>query len=308
MVEQILKRKNFILVLILILTFIGIYGYWNLRQNLFPDSERPQIAVVTIEPNSTADYVAEHVSRPIEKELYTISGVRRVYSTSQDGISIVTAEFTYEKGLDAAAIDVTNTLSKVNNLPSDIKPPQIYKISSYTPPVMVISMSPKKNSNLSLPDIRYIADNSIKDYLSNIREIGNVDIFGGEQKEIQVEVDKNKLFSYGLNIWNVIGAVQKSNRDLPLGLIQNDKYQNTFKMAVESDNVDNLKDIYITSNIKLGDVANISYGIPPQTSGYHGNGVKAIALAIQRPIGGATLDTIKAMQHALPVLQKSFLP
>jgi multidrug efflux pump subunit AcrB len=306
MVEQILKRKKFILVFILILTFIGIYGYWNLRQNLFPDSDRPQIAVVTIEPNSTADYVAEHVSRPIEKELYTISGVRRVYSTSQDGISIVTAEFTYEKGLDAAAIDVTNTLSKVKNLPSDIKPQQIYKISSYTPPVMVISLSIKKGSTLTLPDIRYIADNSIKDYLSNIREIGNVDIFGGEQKEIQVEVDKNKLFSYGLNIWNIIGAVQKSNRDLPLGLIQNDKYQNTFKMAVESDNVDNLKDIYITSNIKLGDVANISYGIPPQTSGYHGNGAKAIALAIQRPIGGATLDTIKAMQHALPVLQKKF--
>ena len=92
---------------------LGIYGLIVMPKNLFPDSDRPTVIVISQIPGATPDVVTATVSKPIEQELSTLSLIRQVSSTNIAGMSIVTAEFEYKKGLDAAAVDVNNAINKV---------------------------------------------------------------------------------------------------------------------------------------------------------------------------------------------------
>lgn len=307
MINFYIKRPYLVFSLLVIGLFLGIVGYFSLPRDLFPPSDRPQVAVVTVEPGASSKYVADHVSSVIERELYTIDGVRRVYSTSQDGLSIVTAEFHYGKSIGQAETDVANSITKIKSLlPSDIKEPSIYEITSYTPPVVVLGVWPKKGSNISLADVRYIADNYIKPALLRTGVVSNVDVFGGYQKEIEVQLDPIKLASYKLTTSDIINAIKFANKDVPMGIILNSKSQYVFKLQTEAKTLNQISHIYITPNIMLKDIASVKYAIEDPRSMYRANGHQAIALAIERPYGGAALTTINAVYRLLPKLKNEF--
>ncbi|NPA58448.1 MAG: efflux RND transporter permease subunit, partial [Aquificae bacterium] len=152
LIEYVLKRPHFILSVIIALTVLGIIGFFEMRQKLFPDANRPSVSVVVVHPGASAKDMAENVAIPIEKRLFTIDKVRTVSSVSNDEVAVITAEFEYEKNLEQAATDVQNEINKVKSrLPSGIKEPQVYKVSDATAPVMVLSVYPKDPS-ISLAD------------------------------------------------------------------------------------------------------------------------------------------------------------
>lgn len=307
MINYYLKKPHVIFAGLIIALFLGIVGYFSLPRDLFPPSDRPQVAVVTVEPGASAKYVADHVSSVIEREMYTIDGVRRVYSVSQDGLSVVTAEFHYGKSIGQAETDVANSITKIKNLlPSDIEEPAIYEITSYTPPVVVLGVWPKKGANLSLADVRYIAENYIKPSLLRTGVVSNVDVFGGYQKEIDIEIDPLKLASYKLTTSDVINAIKFANKDVPMGIVLNKKSQYVFKLKTEAKTLNQIKNIYITPNVMIKDVATVKYGIQDPRSMYRANGHQAIALAVERPYGGAALTTINAVYRLLPKLRNKF--
>ncbi len=307
MMEFYIKKPHLVFSVLVIALFLGIVGYFSLPRDLFPPADRPQVAVVTVEPGASSKYVADHVSSVIERELYTIDGVRRVYSVSQDGLSVVTAEFHYSKSIGQAETDVANAITKIRNLlPSDIQEPAIYEITSYTPPVVVLGVWPKKGSNLSLADVRYIADNYLKPALLRTGVVSNVDVFGGYQKEIEVQIDPTKLASYNLTPSDIINAIKFANKDVPMGIILNSKSQYVFKLKTEAKTLDQIAHIYITPDVMLKDVATVKYAIQDPRSLYRANGHQAIALAIERPYGGAALTTIDAVNKLLPKLRNEF--
>jgi multidrug efflux pump subunit AcrB len=307
MINYYIKKPHVVFATLIVALFLGIVGYFELPRDLFPPSNRPQVAVVTIEPGASSKYVADHVSSVIERELYTIDGVRRVFSASQDGLSVVTAEFHYGKSIGQAETDVANSITKIRSLlPSDIQEPAIYPITSYTPPVVVLGVWPKKGTNLSLADVRYIADNYLKPSLLRTGVVSNVDVFGGYQKEIDVEIDPIKLASYHLSVSDVIDAVKFANKDVPMGIILNKNSQYVFKLKTEAKSLNQIKNIYITPNIALKDIATVKYAIQDPRSMYRANNHQAIALAIQRPYGGAALTTIDAVYKLLPKLRNEF--
>ncbi len=306
LVSFVLKRPHFILSVIFALTILGIIGFFNIKQKLFPDVDRPQIAVVVIQHGASAQDMADNVAAPIERRLYTIDQVRRVYSTSKDEVSVITAEFEYTKDLGEAATDVTNELSKIKaQLPKNIEEPQIYKISSATPPVIVLSVYPKDKS-LDLADVRQIAENQIKDEILKLKPVANVDVFGGYKKEVFIEIDKDKLNEYNLSLPLVLAKIRKTNADLPIGFVINKEGEFLLKSNNKAFKLDQLKNIQITKDIKLSDIAKIKYAYYDNNSLYYGNGKPAIALAVQRPITGDALKTIDTVKSIIPKLQAQF--
>ncbi|MDQ7055787.1 MAG: efflux RND transporter permease subunit [Persephonella sp.] len=174
----VLRRPHLIISLLLVFSVIGILGFFNIKQKLFPDVNRPTVSVVITYPGASAYEIAQDVAIPVEKRLSTISRVRTVYSTTNDELTVITAEFEYEKEISEAVLDVQNELNKVYpSLPEGVNPPQIYPVTDATPPVLVLSLSPR-DSSLSLPDLRQIAENQIKNRLLQLKEVANVDIFG----------------------------------------------------------------------------------------------------------------------------------
>ncbi|RMD45843.1 MAG: efflux RND transporter permease subunit, partial [Aquificota bacterium] len=306
LIEFTLKRPHFILSVIFALSMLGIIGIFNIKQKLFPDVNRPQIAVVVIEPGASAKDMAENVAIPIERRLYTLDKVRKIESTSKDEVSVITVEFEYEKDIGEAATDVQNELSKIRSvLPKDIKEPQIYKVTDATPPVIVLSVYPKDPS-ISLADVRQIAENQIKNELLRLPEVANVDVFGGYQKEVFIEIDRDKLNRYNLPVSLVISRIQQSNIDVPIGLLVNSENEFLIKSLNKGRTLEQIKNIQITKDIKLSDIAKIKYDYYTNKSLYYGNGKKAIALAVQRQPTGDALKTIDAVKKLIPKLKEEF--
>jgi len=284
---------------------MGIIALIVLPKNLFPDANPPQVIVITAIPGATAQVAASTVSKPLEQEIARLGLVTDVSSINVANFSIVKAEFEYEKGLNAAAVDVANALSIARaKIPAGLNP-AVYTAGDFTLPVDIISLTPK-NSSVNLADIRKIADSFIKPQLLSNTEIGNVEVFGGFESAINIEIDPFKAKRYSVNFEEIAKAIRVLNRDIPIGFIKGENDFFTVTYYGEKDNVERLKQLPVMPNVRLGDVADIKWSYQKRTSGYLGNGQGAIALAIQRAPGGSVLDVSNAARAQMQKLQDEY--
>jgi multidrug efflux pump subunit AcrB len=284
---------------------LGIVGLVSLPKNLFPDANPPQIVIITKMPGTTAQVVVNTISKPIENEVSRLSHVTDVSSVNAAGFSIVKVDFSYKKSLDAAAVDVANSLAIVKQkLPAQAHP-AIYKTGDFTLPVDVMALSPK-NKNINLSEIRKIADSFIKPSLLNNPNIGNVEVFGGYQGSINIEVNPFKAKKYGVNFQTIANAIHALNHDTSIGFVKGKNSFYTITFYGEKDNIEKLKQLTILPNVRLQDIANVSWSYEKQRSGYIGNGKEAIALSIQRAPGGSVLDVSNAARSAMKKLELQY--
>jgi multidrug efflux pump subunit AcrB len=310
-VRRYIERPHLILSFIILLSIVGIIGYRKMPFNLFPDTDRPQISVVTVMPGAAAADVETDITRVIEKEITTIDMVRKVTSTSKDEVSVVLAEFEYEKGLDSAATDVANALSKVSaRLPQAIRSPQIFKISQATQPTMTLALSPKPGSPVDLRKIRELADNQIQEELLRVHNVGNVEVFGGHQPEVLVSIEPERLTRFGIGITDVMAAVAAQNQNIPQGIFIGKAGQYLFKTEGAASRISQLADLVVarrdTGVIHLRDVAKIGPAEQEPQSAYHGNGKEAIGINILRTQNGHTLESIESIEAYLPQLRAKY--
>jgi multidrug efflux pump subunit AcrB len=284
---------------------MGIIALVTLPKNLFPDANPPQIVVITQVPGATSQVVASTVSKPIEQEISRLGLVTDVSSVNVANFSIVKADFDYKKGLNAAAVDVANALSIAKaKLPLGTNP-AIYTAGDFTLPVDIIALSPK-NDNINLADIRKIADSFIKPYLLSKQDIGNVEVFGGYQSSINIEIDPFKAKRYGADFEIIANKIRSLNKDIPIGFIKGDKDFYTLTYYGEKKNIERLKQLQIMPNVRLDDIADVKWAYKKRTSGYIGNGKNAIALAVQRAPGGSVLSVSKEARTQMKILEQKY--
>ncbi len=299
-VEKILKKPHIIISFLALFILAGMTGYGKIHRNLFPNSNYPEVAVVIVEPGASAKTMASNIAVPVEEELYALDEIRRAYSNTIDEVTVIRAEFEYSKDIDTAVNDVTNAISKIRaKLPTDIKEPQIIKITEATAPILVVAVSAKDGVKLSLEDIRDIADSDIKHKLLKTQGVANVDIFGGYKKELQIIVDKNRLDSFHLSLSDVIATIKKNDSDYAVGFIVGDQKRYLLKSQGKRDKVSRLKELPIREDLKLGDVAEIYFGHYENSAAYFGNGKAAIALSIQRSVSADVIKTIERVESIL---------
>jgi multidrug efflux pump subunit AcrB len=311
MVERYVKRPHLLTSLVLLAAVVGLVGYKRMPVNLFPDSERPQIAVVTVVPGASAEDMERDVSRVIEKELSSIEQTRRVVSVSKDEASTVTAEFEYAKGLDSAATDVANAVQRVKaTLPDTARPSMIFKLSSATSPVLTLALQPAAGSALDLAGIRQLADNPIKERLLQLPEVSNVEVFGGHQPVIRVDLSRDRLERYRLTAADVRQALATFNSNQPIGLLVSSDTQFLMKRIGQFSDPADIARIPVAQrpggDIHLGDVAEVRAGEQERQSAYHGDGAAAIAVSVQRAPTGNALRTIGDVAGVLPQLEREY--
>ncbi len=305
MFEFFYKRPYLLFSTIALFFIMGIIGLVKMPKNLFPDSDYPTVVVITKIPGATAAVAASTVSKPIEQELSRLSMLRDVSSINVPNFSIVKAEFEYKKGLEAAAVDVSNALSIAKaKLPPSANP-AVYTVGSFTLPVDVVALSPK-NSSITLADIRKVADSFIKPHLLSNPAIGNVEVFGGYQSAINIKIDPLKLKSYKLSLQKVLDVIKTTQKDIPIGFMKGKNGFYTLSFYGEKDSIGELERLFVAPNIRLKDIAKVKWSYQKRTSGYIGNSKEAIALAIQRAPGGSVLDVSNEARSELKKLEKKY--
>ncbi len=310
-VDSYLKRPHLVSALLILAAALGAIGYNRLPFKLFPDTERPQVAVVTVLPGASAADVESDLTRPIERELSGIDQVRAVRSTSRDEVSAVTVEFRYTRDLSSATTDVANALEKVKSrFPPGTKAPILFQVSSATPAVMTLALQPKEGSHLDLSMVRQMAENQIRDRLLQLPEVANVEVFGGHEPVILVTPDRDELERYRLSVADVAAALAAANANQPAGLVIGGGSQIVLKRRGALGSAADVARVVLTDRgpgvIRVGDVAEVRRSTTEPRSAFHGNGEPAIAVNIQRQREGNVLETIEAVKGLLPELERQF--
>ncbi len=309
--DSVLHQPHAILAVTLVVVLMGVLGYVKMPTNLFPDVNRPSVSVVTKWPGAAAADVAREITHPIEVRMSAIDGVRRVTSTSRDGVSAVQVEFEYGKPIETAANAVTTELSRVRGLlPEGIREPLIFKITDAARPVMVLAVTPAPQSGLDLGDVRRLAENPLRDALLNLPGVAEAEVFGGDHRQVAVSLDRDRLAAHGLGVGQVAAALTGSNLSRPAGLIHQDGNRYLLTAQTLAKTPAELAAVLVPlpsgEHIRVGDLGEVGWGAADATSLYRGNGKPAVAVALLRSEEGYSQPVIDAVQKALPRIEAQF--
>ncbi|WP_456408540.1 efflux RND transporter permease subunit, partial [Caldithrix abyssi] len=301
-----LQNKYTIYALSIAAIIFGVLAYISLPIQLFPDTAPPLVNVLTPYPGAAAKDVADLVSDPIETECAALEGVHKVTSTSQDGLSLVSIEFNYDRDVDIAAVDVQNAISRIRSkLPRQIGEPQVLKFSTSDRPVLTMGLTGE-----NLVEIRRLAEDILAPELQRVAGVALVDVFGGHQPEISVLVDRNKLEAYRLRLPMIVNAITTHNVSLPAGQIRSEGRQYSFRVDERSRTPEDIRNIVLTTpmgkRIRVGDIATVSEGSAEDLSRFHVNGKSAIAMQIFKQDDANTVDVVERAQQKFAELQKRY--
>ena len=306
--EIAIKRPSLIIVFFLALSLMGIFGYSQLKYELLPEISIPVISIITVYPGASAKEVENGVTKKIEDAVSTLDKVDGVYSTSQENVSTVVIEFVAGANLD---ILIQDTQRKVNaslaNLPDGAEAPTISKISINDQPVMRLGAT----GNLATRDFYQLMKDQIKPELSRIPGVGQVDLVGGEEREIKVNLDALRLQSYGLSITEVVQAVRGANLDFPTGNVKDSDAQFTVRLAGKFNSLEELRQLAIDHSeqggvIRLGDIAEVQDGRKEDTNLIRVNGRSAVGILIQKQSDANAVEVCKAVRLELQQLEKEY--
>ena len=305
MFEFFFKRSHFLWAIILGMFVFGVIGLIKMPKNLFPDANRPEVVIFTTVPGASADVVANTVSKPIEKEMGTLSDIYEIRSTNVPNFSIVHVVFKYTKTLQGAAVDVSNALNRIKDKLPPNAIPAIYLVGDFTLPVDVFALSPK-NNKITLPEIRKIATSFIKPKLLANPNIGNVEVFGGYDSAIMIKINPKILKKYNLSLEKVIGAIRTIIKNTPIGFIKTKDNFITLNYYGEKKEIQKLKNVPIAPNIRLKDIAEVKWTYKTNNTAYIGDNKRAIAISVLRAPGGNVIATSNAARAMMKKFAKKY--
>jgi len=310
-VEQLLRRPHAVVAFTLVAALLGIMGYLEMPTNLFPDTSRPMVSVVTQWPGATADDVARELTHPVEVRLSALDGVRRVTSTSRDQVSLVQVEFEYGNDIDLAAARVQTELARVTgDLPEGTKQPLIFRITDAAHAAVVLAIDPAEGGGLDLGRVRQLAENPLRDALLNVPGVAEAEVFGGDQRQAAVDLDRDRLVAHDLDIAQVAAALAADNDSRPAGLIERDRYRLLLSTRNLAHGLEDLAAILVPVKgggfVRVGDLGKVRWGRADPTSLYRGNGHDGVAVALLRGEAGNASDVVDAMAAALPAIRADF--
>ncbi len=304
--EVAIKRPILIIVAFIAITLMGLFCYMNLKYELFPSLTMPSVTIATAYPGASASEVESAVTKKIEEAVSGINKVDRVQASSEEGLSLVTVVF-----LQGADIEIAlqNTQRKVNQilaeLPDGAKTPSLSTFSISDLPVMRLGVT----SDMRPRDFYQFLNDFIVPQLVKQPGVGQVSLIGGQEREIQINVDSQKLQIYGLSNIQVAQAIQKANLDYPTGKIKDHDGQYVLRLAGKLSSLSQLKNLNIGlsksgGEIVLSDVAEIRDGSKDQTTISRSAGKTMVGLLVQKQSDANEVEVCRAVRKSLKTLEE----
>ena len=223
------RRPVFAAVAAIVLCVIGLAAFFFLPVRELPDVDPPTVSVSTSYAGASAEVIESRITEPIEQQLAGIQGVDRLTSSSRDGRSNVTVEFTLDRDIDVAANDVRDRVSRATGqLPDQADPPQIAKADADAQPIMVLFLRSDTLNRLELTDY---ADRYLVDRLATVPGVATVQIYGEQRYSMRIWLDADALGARGLTVSDVETALTNQNVELPAGQLESTDKDYTVRVA-----------------------------------------------------------------------------
>lgn len=292
-----ISRPLFILMVILGLVLMGIIAYGRLGVELFPSVNTPVVTIVTAYPGAAPDDVERLVTKPIEDAVSGINQVDVVTSSSSEGRSVVTIQFTDKANADIAATDVERRVSGIRAaLPSDALPPSVLKLDFNQQAIMFITVA----GNRPLDQLYELADKTVKPRLEAAEGVASVGISGGLQREVQIKVDPDKLRAYALSLDQIQATLARENVSLPGGSIDRERQQINVRLSGLAQSPKELGDLIISQGpngaVALRDVAGVEDTFKRVQTRSRLNGDNSVTLSITKQAAANEVRTSDAVR------------
>jgi HAE1 family hydrophobic/amphiphilic exporter-1 len=226
--ELSIKRPTLVVVVFAALAVVGLFSYSQLKYELLPKITPPWVTIVTVYPGASPSEVETGVTKLIEDGVSGIDKVSNVYATSSEGVSIVSLEFTMSADVNIALQDAQRKINEVvSQLPDGAKQPTLSKFALDELPVLRMGVT----ATMPSKDFYQLLKDHIQPRLAKLAGVGQITLVGGDEREIKVNIDRQKLRAYGLSLLQVDQLITTSNLDFPTGKVKQNESQYVVRLA-----------------------------------------------------------------------------
>ncbi|NEV61475.1 efflux RND transporter permease subunit [Thiorhodococcus minor] len=291
-------------VLSLLLVAFGLVSFDRLPLRQFPDTDPPVVSIETLYPGAAAIVVENRITQLIEDRIAGIEGIRTIESSSEDGRSRVTVEFSIDRDIDGAANDIRDRVSAVlDQLPAETDPPEIQKVDSNEDVIMWLNLT---SDRMSVPELTDYARRYLVDRFSVLDGVARVRIGGSQVFAMRVWLDRKALAARGLTVADVEDALRAENLELPAGEVESIDRQFTVRVTRSFNTADDFARLVLARGqdgylVRLGDVARVERGTEEDRTFFRGNGVPMVGIGI---IKQSTANTIAVAEAAKAEMER----
>lgn len=295
-----IKRPVFVTSIVIVLLTVGLLAMSRMPVDMFPDITLPVVTVHTIYPGAGPEEVETLISRVFEEELSTVSGIKKLSSTNSEGLSVVVAEFTLETDVKYAEQQVRDKVSSARReLPDDIEEPVIRRVDPADQPILILGLTADDMSEAELYDL---ADKVVKPRVEQVNQVGLVEVIGGREREIHVELDRRKLKEYELSANAVSDRIAAAGLNIPAGKVDEAQNETVFRTLGEFKSVQDISSVIVSFlgndvPVTVNDVGRVIDTVEDESSRAYFNGGRSLYLMVFRQSGANTIavaDSVKA--------------
>ncbi len=301
-----IKRPSLIIVMFSVFALLGFIGYKNLSYELMPDFNQPVVVIKTVYPGADPQEVETSVSRKIEDALSNLEGVEYLVTKSLPNASVVIVNLNYGSDLDQTMQDAQRYIDNIRkDLPGDILSPEMSKVSPNDLPIMSISAT----SDLPSTEFYQKMKDEFLPQIQQINGVAELTLLGGEEREIQVKVNQEKLRLNKLSLVQVVEAINRSGIDLPVGKVESSTESNSVRLIGKFTNIEDVKNVQVAmpmpgSPIYVKDVAEVIDGVKSITSISRYNGKNGIGILLKKQGDANAVDVSKAIRLKFEKIEK----
>ncbi|MEQ1897321.1 MAG: efflux RND transporter permease subunit [Vicinamibacterales bacterium] len=298
--ELCVKRPVFATMLIVSLTVMGVYSFFGLGVDFFPNIDIPTVAVTVTNPGASAEQIESEITKKVEGAVNTISGISELRSTSSEGQSTVIVTFVLEKDGDVAAQEVRDKVNLLaGQLPETARAPIILKADPGAQPVMQIAVAGSR----PLREVTRFAEKEVKERLESVSGVGQISMVGGSERAIQVRLDPDKMRAYGITVPEVTAALRAQNLTLPGGRVEQGAREVTLRTMGKITDPSEFNRIAIGNRgdyvVRLGDIGDAVDSQVEMRSAAFLNGRPAVTLTVSKQSGQNTVTVARAIKARL---------
>ncbi len=299
-----IKRPTFITCIVLLMLAVGWIAMKGMGVDLFPDVTFPVVTITTPYLGAGPSEIETLVSKPLEDEITTLSGIKRLTSINAEGFSRIIAEFSLETDIKYAEQQIRDRVGATKSrLPSDVKESIIRRIDPADQPIVILSVT----ADLPESKLYDVADQMIRPKLEQINQVGLVDILGGRKREIHVVLDRTKLKAAELSVGTVAARLGSAGENIPSGKVDEGKQATVFRTLGEFRNVSDIKNTIINFfgndvPTTIGELGNVIDTVEDEKSRAFVNGKKSLFVYVYRQTGSNTIAVVDAVKKRMLTL------
>lgn len=254
-----IRRPSIVIVVFTALTLLGIMSYFSLNYELLPKFTPGVVSVSTIYPGASPSEVENTVTKKIEDAVSSMENIKKLTATSFESLSLVIVELNSEADVDLALNDAQRKINAIlSELPDDVDPPSLAKFSLDDLPIVTLSAT----SNMEGAAFYDIIDKRIQPTLSRVSGVAQVNLIGGQEREIQVNLDASKMEAFGLSALQIQQSILTSNLDFPTGSVKTQNQDILVRLSGKYQSVDELRNLVIATSttggqIRLHEIADV---------------------------------------------------